>query len=606
MTRSSSTLRTGCSLLVVLAAGCSSAADNAPGNEQSSSNQGDAGGTSLGTGRGSSGSGSGSSAGPDAAGPGVSACEVATGFQATTTSASAVSLSWPAGAASVSIGRKSYCGSDAYEVLTTSSSATSFTDTTVQASWVYWYEMTAKDASGSTVSNAIATQASTSPEEGCGGGLPPQPSGADAATSCGGSSADAGQADAGQGPVDAAMSTDGGVSLSCPAPSGIGTDITKAPYNVSNTGSDTTAALQSAITALAAKNEAAFFPAGTYLISATINLPANTTLNSNAGAKIQIASGFPSTFMFSTTGSNVTIDGLTFDGDNLEVSALALNPGQGYTVINSTFQNSLTASNAYTGEVTFYGMSSGSNVSHNAFTNIGPASYTPTDITNDYAPVGIYIDVAANVVDTHLDDNLLNGVGEGIHGPSSSGTLHMDSTNLEIARNVMSHIHRIPVEIQGAGSNLTVKDNYVSDYVKPYWSTFGLSIAAPSTANILIEGNVLNGVSTDAITGFWGIGLEAGGYPVTVTGNYVYGFAGQVNSVALISAHHTTANNFVTGNTFCGTAGDGAFYENPSTASTNWEAPSPGDVLSPNSAFTSCTSAPAMPAPSPIAGPCKP
>ena len=614
MSRSRLSMRTGSRRLLTLPALVAFAACSSPAGVTSQPGGSDPSNTSHGqTG---SGTGGGSSISGDAGTPAVNLCAAALGFRVSATSTTSVDLAWGAGAASSRIRRKTLCGTDAYQAITTSATETSFNDTTVQADWAYWYELTLTDASGHAVSQTVATQAASTPVPSCSGGAPPQPAGADAASCLPGdagvtpdasSASDAGGSpDASELPPDAGSPVSGDAGAACQAPVAAGTDVTKAPYNVANNGSETTAVLQSALTALAAAGKAAYFPAGTYLITSTVNVPAGSTLNSDVGAKIQIATGFASTFMFSTTGSPVTINGLTFDGAGLPVSALALNPGDGYSIINNTFQNSLTDTSSYTGELTFYGMSTGSNVSHNAFLNIGPSSYTAADIQNDYAPTGIYIDVAANVVDTTLDDNLFEVVGEAIHGPSSSGTVHMNSTNLEIARNVLTHIHRITIEIQGGGSNLKILDNYVGSYNNPYWGSFGLSIAAPSTANVLIKGNMLNGVSTDPITGFWGYGLEAGGYPVTVTGNYVYGFAGQPSSVGLISAHHTTANNFVSGNTFCGTAGDGAFYENPSTASGNWEAPSPGDVLSPNTSIASCSSAPAQPGPSPVAGPCKP
>ena len=408
-------------------------------------------------------------------------------------------------------------------------------------------------------------------------------------------------------PADGGSTGEGGPpsSAACTAPTSTGTDITQAPYNVKNDGSDTTAALQSAITALAARSATALFPAGTYGVSKTVSLPTGAHLASSAGAKIQAESGFSSTFMMSTTGSNVTLEGLTFDSANQAVSALSLTSGSGYSVTNDTFQNSLTDTNSYTGEVTLYGTVSAVVISHDSFKNIGPSSYTDTDIHNDYAPTGVWIDTATTLTGGTVDDNLFDYVGEGIHGPSSSATDLVHMTNTEVARNVMTHMHRIPIELQGAGDSMKITGNHVSDYVDPYWGTFGISIAAPATTNVTITGNVVDGRLPTTVTGFWGISIEAGGFPVTVTGNYVLGYAGQTASVALISAHHTTATNFIHDNFFCGNSGDQVEYEDPSTSSSNWRAPSPGDVLAPNTTTASCTGAPPAPPAPTTAGPCQ-
>ena len=578
-----------------IAAGCSSSADSAPaGKSGGAIDSADAGGTDIGL-----------PGAPELSDGGSAtasvACSVAAGFTITSTSSNSIALDWPTGATSVQIARKSYCGTDDYAPLATLTTAATYTDSTVQADWAYWYELTVTDASGTTVSQALGTQAAGTPDAACSAGSTPQMSGA---TFAGCASGGGG---GGQTVTDGGTSSppgDGGASAACVPPTSSGTDVTKAPYNVKNDGSDTTAALQSALTALAGQGTTALFPAGTYLVSKTISLPANAHLSSTAGAKIQVQSGFPSAFMMSTAGSNVTVEGLTFDSANTAVSAISLGAGSGYTLTNDTFQNSLTDTSSYTGEVTLYGTISGVVISHDSFENIGPQSYSSTDITNDYAPAGVWIDVGATLNGGIFDDNLFDHVGEGIHGPSSSTTLQVHMSNVELARNVMTHMHRIPIELQGTGDSMKITGNYVSDYVDPYWGTFGLSIAAPNTTNVLIEGNVVDGRLPTTVDGFWGISIEAGGFPVTVTGNYVLGYAGQTASVALISAHHTTVASIVHDNFFCGNAGDKVEYENPSTDPSNWRAPSPGDVLSPNTTTASCTGAPQAPPAPTTSGPC--
>jgi hypothetical protein len=122
--------------------------------------------------------------GSDAPGGPVSGspCSAIAGLAVTSTSPASVALSW-AGAPGVAIqvARETYCASDSYVTLANlPAGASSYTDNTVQADWVYWYKITATTvANGTSASAAIATQAATTPMNGCSGATP-RPSGADA------------------------------------------------------------------------------------------------------------------------------------------------------------------------------------------------------------------------------------------------------------------------------------------------------------------------------------------------------------------------------------------------------------------------------------------
>jgi hypothetical protein len=111
-------------------------------------------------------------------------CAAVASFSAVSTSTTGIALGW-SGAAGVSfqVSRKPYCTSDSYTVLTTlTPGATSYVDTTVQANWVYWYELVATDGSGHTATAALSTQAATTAVPGCAGGITPSSSGVDPAS----------------------------------------------------------------------------------------------------------------------------------------------------------------------------------------------------------------------------------------------------------------------------------------------------------------------------------------------------------------------------------------------------------------------------------------
>jgi parallel beta-helix repeat protein len=88
--------------------------------------------------------------------------------------------------------------------------------------------------------------------------------------------------------------------------------VTCPPYNAAGNGStDDTAALQTALLA-----HDTVFPAGTYLISATLTVPSNRRLSGAKGAILKLANQAVAPMVYFTGATtNVTIEGLTFDGN---------------------------------------------------------------------------------------------------------------------------------------------------------------------------------------------------------------------------------------------------------------------------------------------------
>lgn len=114
------------------------------------------------------------------------------------------------------------------------------------------------------------------------------------------------------GPVQPALAATGG------------TNVTS--YGVSNGGADSTSSLQSLVNG---GGKTLYFPAGTYRF-AGVSLPANTTLNFDAGATI--LPGYNGGNFLNVNGAGVTINGGSFDGQNTIAIAVMGNSISGLTV----------------------------------------------------------------------------------------------------------------------------------------------------------------------------------------------------------------------------------------------------------------------------------
>ena len=97
-------------------------------------------------------------------------------------------------------------------------------------------------------------------------------------------------------------------------------DVTGAPYNADTNGViDSTAALQNCINTATSEGMTVWIPAGTYLITASINLPSNTTIQ-GAGMWYTTLIGNPSLYNTSSS-SRVKLSG---NGSNIHLSDFAI------------------------------------------------------------------------------------------------------------------------------------------------------------------------------------------------------------------------------------------------------------------------------------------
>ena len=205
-------------------------------------------------------------------------CAAIANLVVTSTSATAIGLSW-AGSPGVTIqvARQTYCSTDSYITLATlPAGATSYTDTTVQAEWVYWYEIAATDTTGMIASAAIAAQADPMPVNGCSGGATPRPSGVDA-SACTTSTVDSGTpppgVDSGTPPPGVDSGTGGGTQPYNPPP------IPPASICTTLSSGASQSTIQSALSSCGSGKTVAL-SAGTYgPITSTVTIPCGVSIS---------------------------------------------------------------------------------------------------------------------------------------------------------------------------------------------------------------------------------------------------------------------------------------------------------------------------------------
>ncbi len=531
---------------------------------------------------------------------GTDLCAAIANFALTSSSGTTVSLSWVGAAdVSVSVLRKTYCGTDDYAVLATlPAGATSFVDTTAQQNWAYWYELTATDAAGNHQSAAVPVWASQStPPAGCPGDGAPQGSEV-VPDACGHATEDAGTV------LDAGVTTiDAGSSQTPPTCDSSATNAKTAGAKADGVIDDT-AALQAAINGGA---HSVSLPAGTYLLTSPLDLPAGTTLCSTDGAVLK-ASGNGGFNLLQSPENNITIIGLTFEGGGIE--ATASHSQGGWTITNNTFQNITTidlyGAAIYIDAILTTGDNGRANtISHNTFTNIWQSGYpnappgndgsapdnNPLHCRNQDCIGGSGIWWHGGLDNTIIDHNTFDKIGyNAIKGfydylysktPGWAFTAH----NVVLSNNIMTNVHRIGIEVQGIGyggcmggcdyslipsDGTIVSGNY---WHAPAftWDPFAYSILFGGTHAMYINNT---GVNEDASCALGpGIGIEDGMLGGITQGNVIgsvrdacqsvggdYGWADYVTD----SFSQPGYTNTYQDNIFCGPGQPSAVDANPS------------------------------------------
>ena len=306
---------------------------------------------------------------------------------------------------------------------------------------------------------------------------------------------------------------------------------------------DDTAAIQRAIGSTGSGTLA--FPAGTYRVTGLLTLQSNVSYTGAPGAILMASVGNSIMALPGYNATNITITGMTFDGGGL-ISPSGV--GTNIKISGNTFQNITTRSGNWTLRTAIF--SSGglrnSSIDHNTFKNIMPGGSTRPDGTIQSIQE-INSGIALFGLDqTSIDHNTFDSVGEGIRLCFSQTYASHD---VYVGYNVMTGIHRMGIEIQGAigcGSSqpaqagpdtydITIESNRITDFADPYWDSFGISYANPAPYGgdgAIIRNNFIMIGPTfywdqQGPSGNYAAGIEAAGSRLQVYDNTVAGYASQ-------------------------------------------------------------------------------
>jgi hypothetical protein len=256
-------------------------------------------------------------------------------------------------------------------------------------------------------------------------------------------------------------------------------------------------------------------PAGTYDIDGTLTLLSDRHYKGQPGTVLQTHGGF----IFATpynNAHNITISGFTLDGGGITLQGSE--PADHITITGNTIQNIHTISDNWTIQNGIFipgGLRNGS-IDHNSFINIIVGPVLPDESTKGGGIMAYGLD------HTSIAYNTFHKVVEGI---SVTFSQSFPSSAVIISNNKGTQIHRIPIEIQaGNNTGLTVANNTFSDFLVPYYSTFGLSIVPDGATGVSIIGNTILGPPPPANpNAHFGMGLEVSGVGTVVTNNRIEG-----------------------------------------------------------------------------------
>lgn len=326
-----------------------------------------------------------------------------------------------------------------------------------------------------------------------------------------------------------------------------------ATINVKSSGArgdgitDDTAAINNAIANSSAR-DTIYFPAGTYKISFPPGLVLQsdrTFLGDTTGeSKLIGTGGYPLATSIYENTYNILVSNLTFEGGGIRLDG-HLVPPRSVRVTHCTFKNIVTNNENWTTHMGIY-INTGAEFAtfdHNHFYNIftdGKYDLTDRDAT------GIF---GYGLSHSSITDNIFDYMNEGIHIFFDI----TDGTDVTIARNRFTRLHRITIELQDNQTNgLTVQDNSVSKPLNPYWLTYGMSIAATTTTGrgIVIQNNIIVADTPIDLSvnpkNYYPYGLEAWGTNTTVSNNRIIGLWGIGIGIG------TAQNMLVEDNLICG------------------------------------------------------
>lgn len=329
-----------------------------------------------------------------------------------------------------------------------------------------------------------------------------------------------------------------------------------------NGSSDDAPAIQLCINQ-AAPGQTIYFPNGTYNLSKTLNVKGGVRYaGESTNAVLHAAKMANWIFMFPWTGANnITIESLTFDQGGINTNGNGEVP-KNVRITSCVFRNNTEASGNWT-QHNFIFMDNGlsySQVDHNTFYMLLPNG--TTRVNGDVESDG---DIPRSAIfsygldNTSIDHNTFDHIYQGI---KVCQLLPYKAENNYIGWNVMTHLHRMGMEIQGPegcghkpapgvylnSKNFVIEFNSLLSWDDYYWNSFGISFANPNSEYTIVRNNRIAApeyYERPGVPARWpGMGIEVGGKPAIVYGNNLSGPWGQAIAVFSGSTGSDVRDNF--------------------------------------------------------------
>jgi hypothetical protein len=286
------------------------------------------------------------------------------------------------------------------------------------------------------------------------------------------------------------------------------------------------------------------FPAGTYKLSRTLNIPKDGMNLSAEGTVTLLALD---NFAIETAANNITISGLIFEGAGFHGTG---HLQKGIILTNNHFQNT-----SGKDAVVFDGILSSSLIDSNTFQNIAP----PNFLAQTYSALGFPgcwsrsppicdtpgtgIIVFGGLDQTRITNNIFDLIAnDGMHigwNHIAGNSQYFLTKNNSISYNQLSRVHRIGLEIQAVwnwphcgpsgqeacdghpdlSSNTQIKGNYFHDPFMSYIETFAYSLAMAGDGQYINNAAIAN-VPNQCLA-HMGYGMEIMGNNVLTQGNVV-------------------------------------------------------------------------------------
>jgi pectate lyase-like protein len=325
---------------------------------------------------------------------------------------------------------------------------------------------------------------------------------------------------------------------------------------------DDTRSIQQAVDTMASGTIT--FPAGTYIVRSPIHLHGDSTY-SGEGNPILTGTNGNSIFIFPySNANNITVSGFVFDNGQIRTEGKGEVP-KNVHITGNTFQNLTVRSGNWTINSAIFGDGglSQSSIDNNTFKNIMANGSTRPDGTSNSIDEISFAIFEYGLDRTNIDNNIFDFVGEGIRVCFSQT---YPSTDVHVGSNIMTRIHRMGMEMQGAQgcgaakpsidgpstNNIIIENNSITNWVDPYWGSFGISFAAPGPYGgngVTIRNNLIAGTQTPYWETYgsranYGYGLETAGLGLQVYGNVISGYYGQAITVAEGSTNALIHDNY--------------------------------------------------------------